>query len=217
MDVTANVDNTKKIQPDTTVTSTPKTETKSSGNGSSFEAFFKSKFNESATSISEEALFASIVEERIQTLKGAEAASKYTSEFSTAQMAVARPDGVFSREEAAKMALTALRSGGVLTSQEADKIYSESFTAAQLDGNTDLLYDDRGGPNDPTIATANFATALGASGGVMNKILSGVLSVTARSLDESAVAGSAAAGSAGVGATGAGTGSGLSLTPAGTG
>lgn len=52
-----------------------------------------------------------------------------------------------------------MKDGGI-TEADGNKIYSESFAAAQLDGNSSALFDGKGGPGDPTIAVETMEKAL---------------------------------------------------------
>lgn len=110
--------------------------------------------------ISEEDLFAALVKERLEKLKGGDFLSKYNEAYTNAQNEVRKPDGFVSPEDATKKALISLKDGGELTGEETNKIYSEAFAGAQLDNNTEALFDSRGGPNDPTKAVASLETAL---------------------------------------------------------
>jgi hypothetical protein len=162
-----------------------------------FESFIKSKLGSgSAGQVSEEELFSVIIAERIDSLKGAEAAAQYDKILARhrADLSTLRSDGVFSHEDAAVGALEELKSASLLTPEEADKIYAESFKAAQLDDNHDVLWDDRGGPGDPTMAVADLASAMKRAKVALEKIASGELTADSKAL-------------------GAGSGSGISVTP----
>jgi hypothetical protein len=108
--------------------------------------------------ISEEELFAGLIQERIQKLKGSEAAASYSQALSAERSASTGQR--FSIEEAARGVLQQLEDDGTLTYDEATTIHAQAFKAAQLDGNSEALYDDKGGPNDPTIAIAKLEAAL---------------------------------------------------------
>ena len=126
-----------------------------------FEALLKTFLpGNSGRKVSEEELFSAAVGERISTLKGAEALSKYQTNLSAAEEADKKPDGYISYEQATIKTLKGLVSDGTLTKEEGDTIYSSAFMGAQLDGNTDSLFDDRGGNGDATIAVAGLDTAI---------------------------------------------------------
>ncbi len=108
--------------------------------------------------ISEEELFAGIIQERIQKLKGSEAAQEYGAALAEEKQSAA--GGRFSVEEAARSILQGMQNDGTLSEEEATTIHAQAFKAAQLDDNAEALYDDRGGPNDPTIAVARLEAAL---------------------------------------------------------
>jgi hypothetical protein len=123
-------------------------------------------------SISEEELFAGVIQARIKATKGDEAASEYASALA-AEKSANSGNRRFSVEEAARGVLSQLQEDGTLTEAEATTIHAESFKAAQLDDNKEALYDDKGGPTDPTIAIAKLEAALLSARTVMEEIESG--------------------------------------------
>lgn len=126
-----------------------------------------------AEEISEEELFAGIMQERISQLKGEEAGTKFSEKLAAKKSELARPDGVVSAEEAARAAMEAMVADGTVTEAEAASIHAQSFKAAQLDDNKEALFDNRGGPGDPTIAMAKLEAALLSARTVIEKIDSG--------------------------------------------
>jgi hypothetical protein len=170
---------------------TPVEEVKNeSGDSSDFEAILRSAVSpDQANQINEEELFSGIVFERIKTLKGEDAAKQYKELLETQKSLLKKADGYIPLEDAAKNALKSLRDSAQLTADEANNIYSESFDAAQLDSNTEALYDGRGGANDPTIALSLLESALSSSRLMIEKFTSGDLKASARSLDDSSVGG----------------------------
>jgi len=134
--------------------------------------------------VSEEELFAALMQERIKKTKGESALTEFKTIFDSAKKRLQKPGGFVPVEDAAKAALKEFRDAQKISKEEADKIYSEAFAGAQLDQNKDALYDNRGGPNDPTMAVAEMEQALLLSGALVGKIDAGTEKVTARSLDE---------------------------------
>ncbi len=134
--------------------------------------------SDSATSISEEELFAGVIEERLGTSVGAEAAAAYHEAFAEHKGINTRPDGHVLFEKAAKDALADLEAKGILTKEQSSKVKAEAFKAAQLDDNADALYDGRGSENDPTIAIMNFDAAMLAARDMLKKIDAGEVEVT---------------------------------------
>jgi len=134
--------------------------------------------------VSEEELFAALMQERIKKTKGESALTEFKTIFDSAKKRLQKPGGFVPVEDAAKAALKEFRDAQKISKEEADKIYSEAFAGAQLDQNKDALYDNRGGPNDPTMAVAEMEQALLLSGALIGKLDSGAEKVTARSLDE---------------------------------
>jgi hypothetical protein len=134
--------------------------------------------------ISEEHLFSGLIQKSIQDIKGDAGLAEFKTLFEAAKKRLQKANGYVPVEDATKAALKEYRDANKLTKEEADSIYSKAFAGAQLDQNTDALYDDRGGPNDPTIAVAEMEQALILSSSVMSKFDSGAEQVKARSLDE---------------------------------
>ena len=162
-----------------------KTTPTTTAGSSDFEKMLRSLVSpDKANNVSEEDLFAALVQERIKATKGEEAATQFAQYLSDAKSAVARPDGFVSMEDATKLALQKFRTDQKVTAAEADKIYSESFAAAQLDSNTDALFDNRGGANDPTIAVDTLEKALLAARVKIEEIDAGTATVKDRSVDE---------------------------------
>lgn len=137
-----------------------------------------------ANKVSEEELFAGLVQQRIQHTKGDSAFAEFTELFNAAKSRLQKPNGFIPVEDAAKEALREFRDAQKITKEEADSIYSQAFAAAQLDDNKDALYDGHGGPNDPTIAVAEMEQALMLSGALISKFDAGSQQATARALDE---------------------------------
>ncbi len=134
--------------------------------------------------VSEEELFASLVRQRIDAVKGEAISGQFASAFDNAKGTHTSPNGHIGFEDAAKSALRSLVSSGTLTTQEGDRFYSESFAAAQLDSNTSALFDNRGGANDPTIAVEELSRAIAAAQGTIEAIADGSKVAETRSLDE---------------------------------
>lgn len=164
---------------------------------------------DSANMVSEEDVFAALVQERIKKTKGDEVLKKFQELLATTQNEMKKGDGFIPMEDAAKAALIKAREAGILTKEETDLIYSQSFAAAQLDDNKDVLFDNRGGGSDPTIAVADIAAAITASRTLIEKFDSGAEKAVVRSVDEASTGKSAGMGSSG----GAGGASGFLYKP----
>jgi hypothetical protein len=150
-----------------------------------FSGFLKGVLTpDPANKVNEEDLFSAIVQERVKNAKGDEALSKFQETLTKAKDSMRKPNGNVPVEDATKAALIQARESGLLTKEEADKIYSEAFAAAQLDDNKEVLYDGRGGANDPTIAVAAMEQALLLAGGMIDKFNNGSLTATIRSVEE---------------------------------
>jgi hypothetical protein len=137
-----------------------------------------------ANKVSEEDLFAALVHERVQKLKGDQGLEEFKGMMEQATSALRKPDGSVSMEEAAKAALLKMRAAEKLSSEEVDSIYSQAFAGAQLDGNTEALFDNRGGKGDPTIAVASMEQALLMSRAAIGDFDSGKNTAKNRSINE---------------------------------
>ncbi|MCB9466559.1 MAG: hypothetical protein H6682_22880 [Candidatus Eisenbacteria bacterium] len=132
--------------------------------------------------VSEEQLYAAILEQRIGETAGPEAAKAFAEEFQSEKQRLRRGDGYVPVEEAAQNALRTLSENGEIDGSAAEKINGEAFRAAQLDDNGSLLYDDRGGPGDPTKATASISDALERANRQLARFRSGIDRAEPRSL-----------------------------------
>jgi hypothetical protein len=139
---------------------------------------------DSANKVNEEDLFSAIVQERVKNAKGDETLKKFQETLTQTKDSMKKPDGYVPVEDATKAALIKAREAGILSKEEVEKIYSESFAAAQLDDNKEILFDGRGGGSDPTIAVAAMEQALLLSGGMIEKFNDGSLKATIRSVEE---------------------------------
>lgn len=136
--------------------------------------------------VSEEELFSALVQERIKKTKGDEALGEFTTILNSCKDRMKKPDGYVPVEEATKQALIEFRESQKISQEETDKIYSESFAAAQLDDNKEALFDGKGGPNDPTIAVASMEQALLLSRAKIEAFDSGSSKADIRSVTEAA-------------------------------
>jgi hypothetical protein len=128
---------------------------------SEFELFFKATVKaEKSSQVNEEELFAGLVKQRLENSKGSEVATEYQGFLDQEVSSRTKANGFIPYEDAAKAALSKLQQAGKVTDEETQKVYSESFQAAQLDDNKDALYDGRGGAGDPTVSLAELAFAL---------------------------------------------------------
>lgn len=142
----------------------------------SFDSIMRSILpDSSATSVNEEELFAALIGQRLGAYAGADAQSAYQSLLAEKQSTLARADGYIPVEDAANEALSTLVANGSVSAEIANKVKNESFIAAQLDDNTQALYDGRGGANDPTIAVMNMEAALIQAQQVIQQLESGEL------------------------------------------
>jgi hypothetical protein len=139
---------------------------------------------DSANKVSEEDLFSALVQQRIKNSKGDDVLKKFQETLTQTKESMKKGDGYVPVEDATKAALIKSREAGLISKEETDKIYSESFAAAQLDDNKEILYDGRGGGNDPTIAVAAFDQAMMVASGLIDKFDDGSLTATIRSVEE---------------------------------
>jgi hypothetical protein len=130
----------------------------------------------------EEELFAAVVGERIQHVKGGDVRDIYTQLFNAELEISKATDGSLSYEDASRAALQDMVAGKYLSDTEATKIHGEAFAAAQLDDNHDLLFDGKGGEGDATIAVQSMEAALITAKLMLNQFDSGVKSADPMSL-----------------------------------
>lgn len=130
--------------------------------------------------VNEEQLFAGLIFERLSSQVSPEAAQEYQAAVNTTVGQFRRSDGYVDIETNARQALASLVSTGTLSEEQADKIHSEAFQAAQLDGNADALYDSVGSGSDQTRAVATLEAALLSSRVTLEQFDSGELTATTR-------------------------------------
>ncbi len=156
----------------------------SSGSGD-FDATLKALLAaDGQNKVSEEDVFSALVQERIGKEKGQDALKTFQDLLQKSRDAHKKADGFVPVEDATKDALRKFRDTGAISQEEADKIYSQSFAAAQLDSNKDALFDSRGGPGDSSVAVATLEEALLASRTVFTAFDAGTETAAVRSLDE---------------------------------
>jgi hypothetical protein len=198
MESTANITKTSTNQEVKTQSKTPESSSQTAEFDTTLKGFLAP---DAANKVSEEDLFSALVQERIKKEKGAGALKEFQGLLKTSKDALRKPDGFTPVEDATNDALKKFQAAGKISLEEANTIYSQAFAGAQLDSNTEALYDNRGGKNDPTVAVATMEQALIGSRLKIGKFDAGTEKVKMRNLLEpSAGAGSAAAG----GAAGAG-------------
>ena len=181
MGIVGSVDNSQSLSLVTSDTDT-KTDNTSS---ESFESFMRQALTlEVENTVNEEELFSGLVKERVRNLKGDDDYAKFQSILDSKSESMRRADGYVPWEDVAKGALKEAVSQKLISEDEAVKIYSESFSAAQLDSNENALYDGRGGDGDTTIATLDYEAALALALGRFEKFDSGEQAAVTRDLNE---------------------------------
>ncbi len=157
--------------------------------GSSFDDFMKSALGATGKNqVSEEELFASLIEQRLNELSP-EAASFYAGERTKLQASMTKPNGYVPVEEAALKALNSTVASGQITEEDGARINGEAFAGAQLDDDLENLFDDRGGDGDTTIAVASIDEAMAKLKLFMDGMKSGTLTSTDRPLSAGATGG----------------------------
>ncbi len=147
---------------------------------SSFEAILSNLLSMgSQDNIDEEHLFSALLEERLTTLKGDEAATAYHQYLESHIGEMTRSDGYIPVEDAARAALQDLVDEGLISTEEAEEIHAQAFQAAQFDENTGALYDSFG----TTMAVTLVELAMQSSGEMMARFDSGELEAGRLSLD----------------------------------
>ncbi|MCB0352975.1 MAG: hypothetical protein KDD64_05595 [Bdellovibrionales bacterium] len=153
--------------------------TSESSSSGDFDVYLRGLLHPGADNqVSEEALYAALLQERIQSLKGEEGGSEFQAKLAERKAELTRADGYVAVEDAANQAMMDLVEAGVLTEEEASTVKAQSFRAAQLDDNLSALYDGRGGPGDPTIAVADMESALVTARSLIQQLEDGTLELT---------------------------------------
>ena len=156
---------------------------KSTEINSDFKSIFESYISpDAAGSLNEEELFAGLIGSRLRELKGEDAEKSYKEALSAETTRLKKSDGFIPYEEAALNALRSLKTAGTIDEAEGDKIYSEAFSGAQLDSNTTVLFDGRGGDNDPTKAVESMEVALLKAQAAIEAMTAGTTTASLRSL-----------------------------------
>ena len=106
--------------------------------------------------VNEEQVFAALINERLTSLKGSEAAEEFETRYQTQQKEFQRADGYIFLEDAARAALESMSDDGILTLEEAETVHGQAFQGAQLDGDKNALYDSFGS----TMAVAMIEMAI---------------------------------------------------------
>lgn len=126
-----------------------------------------------ASEVDEESLFMAILGQRIQEMKGDDAAQSYQARVQEHLEELSAAGQYASVELAARAALTDIYKEAVLTEEEAQTLHAQAFKSAQLDANPDSLYDGRGGDNDPTVTISEISKALSSAEALLAKFDSG--------------------------------------------
>ena len=139
----------------------------------------------SANQVSEEDVFARLVNDEISRTLGSEGVEKFKALVDKQIRERTRDDGSINLEKVMKGALkwASNEKQGVLSRADAQKIYSSSFQASQLDSNTEIL-------DDTSVqgATLDSDTAFSKARVAMEQIVSGKSSIAERDLMERSTA-----------------------------
>jgi hypothetical protein len=145
---------------------------KSSGDKSAFQQMLNSMLQtDSGGQVNEEQLFSAIINERLTTQAGEDAASEYRKMFAEFQQEMQRADGYIPVEDAANMALEGLVEKGMISQEQFETVQNQAFTAAQIDGNSNALYDSRG----TTVAVTLINMALQSAEETINGLADGTI------------------------------------------
>ena len=128
--------------------------------------------------VSEEELYAAVTYSRLTEEYGTEAGDSFKKAFRSNLEAGRRADGYAFIETSVVSALQHLVDGGTLATEEAETVNGEAFAAAQLDDNSQELWDHLGS----TQAVARVTASLASSAELMTRIAEGRLSIAKRSL-----------------------------------
>lgn len=148
---------------------TNETATAADGVAPTVQEAIRSFLPEGASQIDEESLFMAILGQRIQAMKGDEAAQTYQTRVQEHLEELAAGGAYASVELAARAALTDFYEEAMLTEEEAQTLHAQAFKSAQLDDNSASLYDGRGGEDDPTMTVADISKALASAEALLTK------------------------------------------------
>lgn len=148
--------------------------------GASFHDILAQQLNpDTQGQVNEEQLFSALIYERLNTEKGMSVAEQYAAELELHGNAV----GSNAIENNARTALSSLVDQDILSSEEAEEIHAQAFKAAQLDDNTEALYDSLGSRNDPTVAVTLVELAITKAQEQVTRFTSGAEDAGRLSLD----------------------------------
>jgi hypothetical protein len=145
----------------------------STGGESEFQQLLQTMLQaDSNGKVNEEQLFSAIINERLTSNVGEDAAERYRQLFTEMQEDMTRADGYVPVEAAANQALNGLVAEGVISGEEAGTIQGQAFTAAQLDDKMGTLYDSQGS----TVAVMLVNLALETAESTLNELDDGTIS-----------------------------------------
>lgn len=169
---------------DSTKSSTEPTKSSVIAPSSSFDSILQGILKpDSAKNVSEEALFAGVLVERITAVKGEEAGKEFQALLEKTETSMKSANGYIPYEDAARTALREYQAAGKLTAEESTAIHSQAFAAAQLDSNVNSLYDDVGGGSDTTCSVSQVESAIAAAKTALTGFAAGTSTPVTRSLD----------------------------------
>ena len=161
------------------------------GANANFDAILKESLlgSSSATNtsrkVSEEDLFAALIQERLATTKGDAAAATFAERFKAQGLSMQTLNGYTPVEKAAKSALTSMVKDGSITADEGNTVYSQAFAGAQLDTHKNVLWDGVGSAADPTMAVDTVVQAISRAKEAIAAFASGTTKVNALTLSKS--------------------------------
>ncbi len=136
------------------------TETQVSGEGD-FKVFLdKSLEEKGAAGGNEEAVFSSIVQDGVTRKGSKEAIAKFEERVEKHRHILERNAGYVSEERAGKFALRDLVRNDLMSKEDATKLYSLAFSAAQLDDDKNALSDGMSAPGQVTSTASVDTTAV---------------------------------------------------------
>ncbi len=136
------------------------------------------KFLPQSKEVNEEQLFTGLVAAKLSVLKGPEIGSLYNKSVNEMMEKAGSTKRRVQLEDVAIQTLDSLVSEKKLTKPERDKIFAESFRAAQLDSDTTKLFDSKGSKNDPTIAVQERTKAMNSALELIKQIDKGTVKIS---------------------------------------
>lgn len=160
---------------------------------SAFQAFLEKSLNSgSAKTTNEEAVFSALIQKEVSETNNTDAIKKFEERIAKHRNILQHRAGYVSEEKAAKFALRDLVRKHLVSKDDATKMYSTAFSAAQLDKDTNALNDGIGDSG-----SAKTSIAIGSAVKKLGTLLNSPQILALRNLGEGSTASASTASSTG--------------------